>query len=171
MTGPRTYAGATLLADGRLFIAAGENATENLATCEIFDPATKKWTMAAPCQRPHAYGQSMTRLQSGDLLIAGGEGERGGSSLTADVERYQVGNGSWRPAAKMRHAVHWHTATLLKDGKVLVTGGRTGSRILRSADLYDAEADRWTNAGSMTRARTQHSATLLRDGRVLIVGG
>jgi N-acetylneuraminic acid mutarotase len=152
-------------------MAAGENATDNLATCEIFDPATMKWTMAASCQRPHAYGQSLTRLPSGDLLISGGEGERGGSSLTADVELYQVGDRSWRRAAKMRYAVHWHTATLMKDGKILVTGGQGGKRAFRSADLYDAEADRWTEAGSMTRARTQHSATLLRDGRVLIVGG
>jgi hypothetical protein len=65
----------------------------------------------------------LTRLQNGDLLIAGGEGERGGASLTADVERYQLGDRSWRTAAKLRHAVHWHTSTLLKDGKVLVTGG------------------------------------------------
>ena len=58
-----------------------------------------------------------------------------------------------------------HTATLLKDGRVLVVGYHSG-------ELYDPDADTWSSAGKMSRSRGRsHTATLLEDGRVLIVGG
>ena len=67
-----------------------------------------------------------------------------------------------------------HTATLLPDGRVLVSGGQN-EHILDgahdSAELYDPRAGTWTSTASMDRARRNHTATLLPDGRVLIVGG
>jgi Galactose oxidase, central domain len=62
-----------------------------------------------------------------------------------------------------------HTATLLLNGKVLITGGsreRPGS-----AELFDPVTGTFTATGRMTTARLLHSATLLSDGRVLIAGG
>ncbi|MBM3945705.1 MAG: kelch-like protein, partial [SAR202 cluster bacterium] len=66
-----------------------------------------------------------------------------------------------------------HSATVLQDGRVLVTGGGSDTKppFTASAEVYDPAADTWTPAGSMSINRTQHTATLLDDGRVLIVGG
>jgi hypothetical protein len=64
-----------------------------------------------------------------------------------------------------------HTATLLQNGKVLVTGGRGSSTYLKTAEIYDPTAGTWSSAGQMSEARTAHSATLLNNGDVLIVGG
>jgi hypothetical protein len=64
-----------------------------------------------------------------------------------------------------------HQATLLLDGKVLVTGGRGASTILDTAELFDPDTTTFTPTGRMTTARSFHSATLLPDGRVLVAGG
>lgn len=57
-----------------------------------------------------------------------------------------------------------HTATLLSNGKVLVTS-RTG------AELYDPASRTWTLTGSLNQARDSYTATLLANGKVLVAGG
>ncbi|MGB8011819.1 MAG: kelch repeat-containing protein [Terriglobales bacterium] len=64
-----------------------------------------------------------------------------------------------------------HTATLLQNGMVLITGGRSGNNTLSSAELYDPTTGNFTFTGSLLAARCDHSATLLQNGTVLIAGG
>ena len=61
-----------------------------------------------------------------------------------------------------------HTATLINDGRVLVTGGRGKTA---TAEVYDPDAGSWTSAGTLSVWRAQHTASLLSDGRVLVAGG
>src|SRR5262245_8550548 len=68
-----------------------------------------------------------------------------------------------------------HRATLLDDGRVLITGGCTepgceGFDAGRTSDLFDPAAGVSTGP-SMATARTSGTATLLPDGRVLLTGG
>ncbi len=66
-----------------------------------------------------------------------------------------------------------HTATLLRDGTVMVVGGTSpdGDSCVASAELYRPATGRWLPVGSMRAARSFHTATLLSDGRALIAGG
>jgi WD40 repeat protein len=64
-----------------------------------------------------------------------------------------------------------HTATLLPNGKVLVTGGTADNAALASAELYDPASGTWTATGSLAERRFGHTATLLPNGKVLVVGG
>jgi hypothetical protein len=65
-----------------------------------------------------------------------------------------------------------HTATLLQNGKVLITGGMNDCcQLLASAEIFDPVTGTFTATGDMTVGRSHHSATLLPDGRVLIAGG
>ncbi|MFI5259541.1 MAG: kelch repeat-containing protein [Candidatus Limnocylindrales bacterium] len=64
-----------------------------------------------------------------------------------------------------------HAATLLADGRVLITGGQGGAKILASAVLYDPKTGRFAATGSMATPRRDQTATLLPGGRVLIAGG
>src|SRR6266550_4452964 len=73
-----------------------------------------------------------------------------------------------------------YNATLLADGKVLVTGGSRGtedpntqpSDPAYACELWDPATGGWTTMASLTKIRTYHSiALLLPDGRVLSAGG
>ncbi|MFH1428246.1 MAG: hypothetical protein ABIH39_00710, partial [Candidatus Margulisiibacteriota bacterium] len=82
---------------------------------------------------------------------------------------------SIRPAGEMVIPRSMHTATLLKNGTVLITGGNgryekhAGS--LKQAEIYEPATSLFRLTGEMNYMRAQHSATLLDDGRVLITGG
>jgi hypothetical protein len=67
----------------------------------------------------------------------------------------------------------YHAATLLFDGRVLLTGGLTGDRhsAQQSAELYDPQTRTFSLTGSMKIPRWGHAAARLPDGRVLITGG
>ncbi len=68
-----------------------------------------------------------------------------------------------------------HTATLLKNGTVLITGGHKGRRtdikIYSSAEIYDPISEKFRLIGNMTKIRHKHDAVMLANGKVLITGG
>jgi hypothetical protein len=74
----------------------------------------------------------------------------------------------------METARSYHTATLLRNGKVLVAGGYTGplgSVVLASTELYDPVANHWSHAATMLVPHASHTAALLADGKVLVASG
>ena len=72
---------------------------------------------------------------------------------------------TWSNTGSMANARSGHTATLLQNGKVLVTGNNF------SCELYDPITGIWSNTGSMATSRLSHTATLLPNGKVLVTGG
>jgi hypothetical protein len=83
-----------------------------------------------------------------------------------------IESGIWTAAPNLLDGHVGHTATLLKDGRVLIAGGTDvhGVATARS-ELFDPKANRWIRAGNMNRARAAHAAALLADGNVLVSGG
>jgi hypothetical protein len=79
--------------------------------------------------------------------------------------------GTFTATGSMVTARLFHTATLLIDGRVLITGGGYAGSPLATTEIYDPVTETFTAAAVMTAARTGHTATLLPDGRLLIVGG
>jgi len=85
--------------------------------------------------------------------------------------------GIFIPTGNMTTPRSGHAATLLPNGKVLITGGGQSTSlsspelVLASAEIYDPDTGTFASTGSMTTARRLHTATLLPDGRVLIAGG
>jgi hypothetical protein len=79
--------------------------------------------------------------------------------------------GTFTPTGNMNAARYRHTATLLANGTVLITGGTSpAGEALSSAELYDPATGTFTPTGDMPIAQFGPSATLLADGRVLIAG-
>jgi hypothetical protein len=77
---------------------------------------------------------------------------------------------TWSPTGSMSMNRSQHTATLLPDGRVLVSGGLSEPRGA-SAEIYDPALGTWSPTGSMSTSRYTHTATLLPDGRVVVSGG
>ena len=62
-----------------------------------------------------------------------------------------------------------HTATLLRDGRVLVVGGNAG---FPTAEVFDPSSGGSSFTGPLPAHHNQgHTATLLPNGRVLVAGG
>jgi hypothetical protein len=111
----------------------------------------------------------------GKVLVMGGGDP---PTSTAEVIDLNAATPSWRSVGSMAFARRQLNATLLPDGKVLVTGGTSGpgfnntSTPVYAAEMWDPGTERWTTRASAQTPRLYHSAALLLpDGRVLTTGG
>lgn len=116
-----------------------------------------------------------TLLRDGRTLVTGRTYSIEVEGETVDVydpsaELYNPATGSWSLTGSLTGGRIAHTATLLRNGKVLVAGGYAGAP-LATAEIYDPATGSWTTINSMNLARSEHTATLLPNGKVLVVGG
>ena len=65
----------------------------------------------------------------------------------------QMAGPVWVPTGSLITARSFHTATRLRDGKVLVVGGQgiDGFDLLASAELYDPELGMWSHLAGALR--------------------
>lgn len=161
---------------GFLLVGGGVNAGlggRTSVVTQLFDPAAA----AGPVEVGDAVvsgvsSRTSTPLSDGGALLTGG-------FLSNRAERYDPVEAKWRAAGNMLHVRGGHTATLLRDGRVLIAGGSTccdepaPSTLLyaNTAEIYDPATNAFSETGSMQFARGLHAAALLPDGRVLISGG
>jgi len=142
-------------------------------SAEIFNPASGTFTSTGPLLEGLSSAAAV-RLSDGRVLIVGGRIYNQSGQPTATAEIYNPASGTFAFTGSMATPRYNHTATLLRDGEVLVAGGTsstvTGAPIA-SAELYDPIGRTFAPIGAMSAAHANHTATLLADGRVLIAGG
>ncbi len=166
---PRLDQSVTLLPDGSVLVAGGtDDRLAILKSTEIYDPTQDRWISAAPMGVARS-GHVATLMANGDVLVVGSLGDDTNRfvnpSLTS-AEIYDPRTNMWVTVASLAEAHDQETATVLRNGMVLVVGATGQSR----PELYDLGNNRWSRTGpSMDRYR--HTATRLPDGKVLIVGG
>ena len=113
-------------------------------------------------------------LPTGRVLIVGGLERNGVTQPSAELFDLTTGRfiATGRPLAQHGWGV---TATLLRNGKVLVAGGGSfgcdSPCSTASAELYDPATETFAFTGKMTVPRAEARAALLRSGEVLLVGG
>lgn len=62
-------------------------------------------------------------------------------------------------------------ATVLKDGRILITGGRDATAYIKTTEIYNPATNTWTSAAATSAEHTGGVAVTLKDGRVLLIGG
>jgi MYXO-CTERM domain-containing protein len=180
LAGARAWFTLTPLLDGRLLAAGGTGPGRDtvVASAEVYDPATGAWSATAPLATAR-HGHTATRLPDGRVLVVGGAGgifNVNPRNLLTSAEVYDPATGTWSPTGSLAEARTKHTATLLPDGRVLVTGGLmlvpgNPEQRIASAEVYDPATGTWSSTAPLAEARAWHTATLLPEGRVLVVGG
>src|SRR5438128_6324559 len=98
-----------------------------------------------------------------------------GAALASEPASAEENVAGWTFTGAMTTPRYGHTATLLRNGKVLVAGGAGPKNCygpsIRTAELFDPATGTWSETGSLNRARSNHTATLLQNGEVLVAGG
>jgi len=169
---------ATLLPNGKVLITGGRDwSTTYLYSAELYDPKTGKFTTVVNAMKRNRAEHTATLLPSGKVLLTGGYG--GTPSAIAynnSAELFDPANNSFTLLVNTMSTGRWgHSAALLPNGKVLLSGGyfgTTGSLGLQSAEIFDPAAGSFTlTTNTMAVKRDINTATLLPTGDVLINGG
>jgi hypothetical protein len=172
MASDRVVHTATLLNNGTVLVAGGGDGIGGvLPSAELYDPEDGSWSPTGALSGSRG-GQTATLLPDGTVLVAGGTpGSSRFTDALATAEIYDPAAGVWSGAAGMRTDRQYHTATLLPDGTVIVTGGTGSTETTAAAEIYDPRSKSWSAIGDMHEVRAGHSATLLQNGNVLVAGG
>ncbi len=184
----RRGASAVLLADGRVLVAGGVAGQHILASAELYNPATGRWSVTGSMRIPRL-DNTLTLLPGGNVLATGGTTSAGragsGAGQTiipvSSAEIYNPATAKWSVTGSMTVARFEASATLLKDGRVLIAGGLGGPGVhsptglqyppLSSAEIYDPTVGAFVGAGKMGESRADQVAALLPDGTVMVAGG
>jgi len=135
---------ATLLSTGNVLFTSGNGGGIGgdavYISAELFDPVTGTW-IPAPNLLQSRYQHAATLLQSGAILITGGEAQSGHVPALqfvtrAAVDWFDPATSAWSAAAELGTPRVRHSSTLLLDGRVLVAGGNaSGSDPYASAEI------------------------------------
>lgn len=172
---------AVLLSNGNVLISGGYGGNRRSSRAEVFDPSSGSFAASGGMSIARM-SHTGTLLPNGTVLVSGGETaspqDANWVSGVTSAELYNptfVGagwTGGFSPTGSMTQARYSHTATLLSNGKVLMTGGASDRSLNRSsAEIYDSTSGLFTPTSNMGSGRYFHTATLLPNGQVLVVGG
>lgn len=196
---------SVLLNDGRVLVVggiAGGSSDSYVAKAEVFDPVANTFTVVGEMKRDgesvRMVGATATKLQDGTVLICGGYGVEkstrkflffGPKKAKVDTLKsafiFDPANDSFTRVGDLGESRKDHSATLLRDGRVLITGGYNDSvwkkhKTQAAFEIYDPQTKTFTkDSGTLgiggfksKESRMAHTATAIEGGNgVLLTGG
>jgi hypothetical protein len=173
--GVALYPRQHLLPNGKVFVSGPNRGSQ------LYDPETRTFTAVATTlfDRDRDYGTSVllpltpANGFAANVIILGGANP---ATDTTELIDGSVARPRWVPGPRMVRGRIQLNATLLPDGKVLVSGGSENDEdeatAVKEAELYDPESNAFTSASVMEFPRLYHSNTLLLpDATVVALGG
>ena len=159
MTVGRYSDNGILLPDGRVLIVPGYGHLP----IEMYDPHSGRFDVVAHVPS-NAMISTATLLPSGRVFVTAME----------HTGVFDPDARAFTSIFAMDHRRRLHTASLMKDGRVLIVGGIRGGiedGMVGRNLIYDPSSKAFAEAGNLQFDRLFHKAVLLQDGRVLIIGG
>jgi hypothetical protein len=172
----RTNQTATLLADGQILIAGGDDAVgKPLASAELLNPITGSVTLTGPLTAPRDSAAAVL-LTNGQVLVAGGFNYTDSSTVGKSAELYNPATGKFTLTSPMLAPTVMTVALVLPNKQVLLAGSpmatSTGSSdvVRLRAELYDPASATFRATGDLPDAFGPNQGCLLADGTVFIYG-
>ena len=163
------YPAMFLAPNGKVFLAGFPQTSRYLDVS-----GTGTWTTVGNRQVADRTMGSAVMYAPGKILYAGGGDPPTSSAEVIDLNQAAP---AWRTVSAMHFARRQMNATILADGRVLVTHGTSGpgfndiTRPVLDAELWNPATESWTLVARESVGRTYHStAMLLPDARVLSSG-
>lgn len=175
MTSTRIGHAATLLPSGQVLLTGGflDISRVALDSAELYDTTANTFPTISARMTSQRNQHTATLLPDGQVLIAGGSNVGNGDGLDT-AELYNAATQTFAAVtARMTSPRGGHTATLLANGQVLLTGGFFNSSVHHNtAELYNPATQTFMALpGTMTSRRAGHAASRLPNGQVLLMGG
>ena len=175
-----------LAPNGKLFYAGEMIRSRWLDVDAVTTKGRGKWTSSASLDHLWRFNReygSAVMYETGKILVVGGGGDPNWSTTdpktsaptaTAETIDLNVTGPHWSSTDPMRFPRRHLNATILPDGRVLITGGTTAggfntiSGAVHAAEQWDPTTGHWTQLASNAIDRVYHSVSLLLpDGTVL----
>src|SRR5208283_1045512 len=187
--------GASGADNGMVLVAGGFDSSGNPQnTAMLYNPATGMFTATSPMTTTRAFfsatflDPAVVSAHGGEILIAGGDGGGLPTNNTGTAELFDPTTNTFSAiSAPMKEARAFQGAVLLKNGKVLLYGGRVHFNPgLADAEIFDPATETFTPtnsaacpaatfpanppAGCMIDLAYGQQGVLLSDGTVMITG-
>lgn len=175
MQTPRVFHTAAALTNGKVLLSGGcggSDQCKDTTSAELYDPLAGTFSTTGSLHYARE-AATATLLNNGMVLIVGGSaGPWNNIAILSSAELYNPASGTFTVTGTMKAARVGHTATLLTNGTVLISGGYNYTNYtLASSEIYNPATGTFTATGNLHTARQQHTATALSSGLVLIAGG
>lgn len=181
MANPHADQTATVLSNGNVLIAGGQNyaqgslqEVEESAATELYEYASGTWTSVGNMTVAVDYAGAAL-LSNGTVLEAGGAAGGCCAGLFS-ADTFNPATLTWGAIASMIAArTGPAVSTILNGTDVLVSGGynccSSPISTLSSTEYYETAVQAWHLTGSLNQARAYFTSVTLQDGTVLAVGG
>jgi len=129
----------TLLQNGQVLIAGGAGANSAAMFGELYDPSAATFSDTGSLNLGRS-DQTATLLASGQVLLVGGEVDVIAQQLLNSSELYDPASGVFILNAQTNSMRFFLSATLLNNGRVLITGQETSAITVTQpvpSELYD----------------------------------
>jgi hypothetical protein len=174
---PRSGVAATLGPDGKIYVIGGDAVHGSTgipsAVVEAYNPATNKWTTAAPL--PYALDQDAAAVgPNGRIYVIGGSGPT--TESWYDLRVYSVHTRRWTLGPTMPHYNLAHGVATGPDGLIYVMGGGYTAQPTdpfdpTRVDAYDVRGKQWRTEPPAITARYLPAVVAGSDGRIYAIGG